>query len=127
VIALLEAKDSEFVNEAAKRGIFAYITDGDSEQLQSSIDVVLRRFAEYHNLEGAFGRRALTERAKGILMERHAVDEHGAFRNASGSLPAHRPQARRRRRGCGRQPPHAPVTTFYGRLTRGRVRRPYRP
>jgi AmiR/NasT family two-component response regulator len=40
---------------------------------------VLRRFAEYHELEGAFGRRALTERAKGILMERHAIDEASAF------------------------------------------------
>jgi AmiR/NasT family two-component response regulator len=40
---------------------------------------VLRRFAEYHELEGAFGRRALTERAKGILMERHSVDETAAF------------------------------------------------
>ena len=40
---------------------------------------MLRRFAEYHDLEGAFGRRALTERAKGILMERHSVDEGAAF------------------------------------------------
>jgi AmiR/NasT family two-component response regulator len=79
VIALLEAKDPEFVNEAAQRGIFAYVEDGDSDQLQSSLDIVLRRFAEYHNLEGAFGRRAMTERAKGILMERHAIDEHAAF------------------------------------------------
>jgi AmiR/NasT family two-component response regulator len=79
VIALLEAKDPEFVNEAAKRGIFAYIEDGDSDQLQSSLDIVLRRFAEYQNLEGAFGRRAMTERAKGILMERHGLDEHAAF------------------------------------------------
>jgi response regulator NasT len=79
VIALLEGKDPNFVNEAAKRGIFAYVVDSDSEQLQSSLDIVLRRFAEYHNLEGAFGRRALTERAKGILMERHAVDEREAF------------------------------------------------
>ena len=44
----------------------------------SSIDIVLRRFAEYHDLEGAFGRRAVTERAKGILMERHSVDERSA-------------------------------------------------
>jgi AmiR/NasT family two-component response regulator len=79
VIALLEAKDPEFVNEAAQRGIFAYIEDGDSERLQGSLDIVLRRFAEYHDLEGAFGRRAMTERAKGILMERHAIDEHAAF------------------------------------------------
>ena len=53
--------------------------DADVEDWQSSIDIVLRRFAEYHDLEGAFGRRALTERAKGILMERHAIDEAGAF------------------------------------------------
>ena len=46
---------------------------------QSSIDIVLRRFAEFHDLEGAFGRRAVTERAKGILMERHLVDESAAF------------------------------------------------
>ena len=40
---------------------------------------MLRRFAEYHDLEGAFGRRALTERAKGILMERHSIDDARAF------------------------------------------------
>ena len=59
--------------------MFAYITDADAKDWQSSIDIVLRRFAEYHDLEGAFGRRALTERAKGILMERHSVDEATAF------------------------------------------------
>jgi hypothetical protein len=35
--------------------------------------------SEYHDLEGAFGRRAVTERAKGILMERHRIDEQAAF------------------------------------------------
>ena len=40
---------------------------------------MLRRFAEYHNLEGAFSRRAVTERAKGILMERHSIEEREAF------------------------------------------------
>lgn len=45
-----------------------------------SLDIVLRRFAEYHDLEGAFGRRAITERAKGILMERHSVDDATAAR-----------------------------------------------
>jgi two-component system, response regulator / RNA-binding antiterminator len=79
VIALLDTKDPDFVNEAAKRGVFAYITDGDPGELQGAIEIVLRRFAEYHNLEGAFGRRALTERAKGILMERHRIDEREAF------------------------------------------------
>jgi AmiR/NasT family two-component response regulator len=79
VIAVLEGRDPEFVNEAAKRGIFAYIVDGSPEELQSALDITLRRFAEYHNLQGAFGRRAKAERAKGILMERHQVDEQQAF------------------------------------------------
>ena len=55
------------------------LRDADALDWQSSIDIVLRRFAEYHDLEGAFGRRAVTERAKGILMERHSVDEAVAF------------------------------------------------
>jgi AmiR/NasT family two-component response regulator len=79
VIVLLHAPDPSFVKEASKRGVFAYITDRDATEWQSSIDIVLRRFAEYHDLEGAFGRRALTERAKGILMERHSVDDEQAF------------------------------------------------
>ena len=40
VIAILETKDAEFVNEAAKRGIFAYVTDGDPEELQGAVDIV---------------------------------------------------------------------------------------
>ena len=79
VIVLIHARDPEFVKEASKRGVFAQISDADVEDWQSSIDIVLRRFAEYHDLEGAFGRRALIERAKGILMERHATDETNAY------------------------------------------------
>jgi AmiR/NasT family two-component response regulator len=84
VIAILDVEDEAFIRDAAKRGIFAYITMGrEAAVLQSSLDVVLSLFAEYHGLEGAFGRRAITERAKGILMERHSVDEKLAFRDAA--------------------------------------------
>ena len=79
VIVLLHAPNPAFLREASKRGVFAHISDDDVEDWQSSIDIVLRRFAEYHDLRGAFGRRALTERAKGILMERHSIDEETAF------------------------------------------------
>jgi two-component system, response regulator / RNA-binding antiterminator len=79
VIALLSAKDPAYVHEAAKRGVFAYIVDGSPEELQSAIDITLQRFAEYHSLQGAFGRRATIEQAKGILMARHAVDADRAF------------------------------------------------
>jgi len=79
VIALLTAKDPAYVHEAAKRGVFAYIVDGNPEELQSAIDITLQRFAEYQSLQGAFGRRALIEQAKGILMAHHALDADGAF------------------------------------------------
>jgi len=57
VIALLDAYDGAWVNEAASRGVFAYIVDSRPEELQSAIDITLRRFAEYQNLQGAFERR----------------------------------------------------------------------
>jgi response regulator NasT len=79
VIALLHEKDPAYVNEAATRGVFAYIVDGDADDLQSAITVTIKRFAEYHNLQGAFGRRAAIEQAKGILMARHSINADRAF------------------------------------------------
>jgi AmiR/NasT family two-component response regulator len=79
VIALLSVNDPVYVKEAAKRGVFAYIVDTGPEELQSAIDVTLQRFAEYQNLQGAFGRRAVIEQAKGILMARHSVNADKAF------------------------------------------------
>jgi len=79
VIALLSAKDPSYVHEAAKRGVFAYIVDSTPDELQSAIDITLQRFTEYQSLQGAFGRRALIEQAKGILMARHAINADRAF------------------------------------------------
>jgi AmiR/NasT family two-component response regulator len=79
VIAILHAGDPGYVREAAKRGVFAYIVDGTPEELQSAIDITLQRFGEYQSLQGAFGRRALIEQAKGILMARHSVHADRAF------------------------------------------------
>ena len=79
VIAILHADDPAYVHEAAKRGVFAYIIDGTPNELQSAIDITLQRFAEYQSLQGAFGRRALIEQAKGILMARYSIDADTAF------------------------------------------------
>ena len=79
VVAILHADDPAYIREAAKRGVFAYIVDGTPEELQSAIDITLQRFAEYQSLQGAFGRRALIEQAKGILMARHSVNAERAF------------------------------------------------
>ncbi len=79
VIALLSAEDPSYVREAAKRGVFAYLVNTTPDELQSAIDVTLQRFTEYRNLQGAFGRRAVIEQAKGILMARHTIDATKAF------------------------------------------------
>jgi response regulator NasT len=79
VIALLSVEDPVFIREAANRGVFAYIVDTVPEELQSAIDITLLRFAEYHNLQDAFERRAVIEQAKGILMARHAISAEKAF------------------------------------------------
>ena len=79
VIAVIGAQDEVFINEAAKLGVFAEITGDDPGEMQEALDVVLQRFVEYHALERPFARRAVTERAKGILMDRHGIDERAAL------------------------------------------------
>jgi AmiR/NasT family two-component response regulator len=84
---MIDATDQAYVNEAAKRGVFAYVLLGDDpRELQNALDITLRRFAEFQNLQGAFGRRAIIEQAKGILMERHGIcadDAYALIRNQS--------------------------------------------
>jgi response regulator NasT len=57
VIALMEAFDGDWIDQAAERGVYAYIVDSRPEELQSAIDITLRRFAEFQSLQGAFERR----------------------------------------------------------------------
>ena len=79
VIAILKGKDPEWVNEAAERGLFAYIIGDDQDELQSAIDITLRRFAEQQSLRGAFERRtaeAELERRAERLRRRQALDVH---------------------------------------------------
>jgi response regulator NasT len=79
VLLYMEEDDATLAGEAARLGVFGTFGGSDPEQLQSSLEVALRRFAELRDLESAFERRALIERAKGVLMERHGIDEREAF------------------------------------------------
>lgn len=86
VIALTLDDDPEFAARAADRGIAAQATPTEPDAVQAAIEVALRRHAEIERLEakvdqleGALARRAVIERAKGILMERHGVDDRTAF------------------------------------------------
>ena len=79
VIALLDAYDGAWVNEAASRGVFAYIVDTRPEELQSAIDITLRRFVEYQQLQGAFDRRnaeTARERERTQAQQRHVLELH---------------------------------------------------
>jgi response regulator NasT len=86
VVALLDGEDPDFVRRAAERGVDAVAGRHSEEALQSALELALRRYGDnarlaeqVGQLEGALGRRALIERAKGVLMERHGLDERAAF------------------------------------------------
>jgi response regulator NasT len=86
VVALTDGEQPEFVAEAAQRGVSANARSESPEAVQSAIAVAMERWAQTRRLEeqvgrleGALGRRAVIERAKGILMERHGINERAAF------------------------------------------------
>lgn len=86
VIAQMPDADVEFLSRAADRGISAYVESMDPESIQGAIEIAVRRYREasrlhekVDQLEGALVRRSVIERAKGILMERHGVDDREAF------------------------------------------------
>ena len=87
VIAQLRGRDDvDFVARAAERGISAYVESSDPKNVQSAIEVSIRRYREaarlnekVGQLESALERRAIIERAKGIVMERHGIGDREAF------------------------------------------------
>jgi response regulator NasT len=79
VIALADDASRDFVVEAARRGVFAYLDSTNETELQGGIDVALQRYQEHEKLLAAFTRRAKIERAKGMLMERHGLTDRQAF------------------------------------------------
>lgn len=86
VIAVIADEDPEFVRRAADGGIYAYAQPLTAAAVQGAIEVAVRRHAEAEELgervdqlESALERRALIERSKGILMERHGIGDREAF------------------------------------------------
>ncbi|HEV2811757.1 MAG TPA: ANTAR domain-containing protein [Solirubrobacteraceae bacterium] len=86
VVALLDGEDAEFARRAAERGVDAVAGRHSEAALQSALELAVQRYADsarlaeqVGQLEGALDRRAVIERAKGVLMERHGVDDRAAF------------------------------------------------
>lgn len=86
VIAQVPDGDTDFVARAAERGISAWVESTQPNAVQAAIEVSMRRYREARQLsdkvdqlQSALERRAVIERAKGIVMERHSVPEREAF------------------------------------------------
>jgi AmiR/NasT family two-component response regulator len=79
VCLLAPSVEPEFLAEAAKRGVFAYLDSTEPIELQGGIDVAFQRYHQFSELLKAFHRRARIERAKGLLMERHGLADDEAF------------------------------------------------
>jgi response regulator NasT len=86
LVTLRQTQSTQTVARAADMGIAGYVDSWEPQDVQGAIEVALRRHREserlnekVEQLESALERRALIERAKGILMERHGVDEREAF------------------------------------------------
>jgi AmiR/NasT family two-component response regulator len=85
-VLLFDDEDPQLVRDALDRGLDAYAGRPTPASLNSAIAYARRRFAELEahgrqirDLEAGAHRRALIERAKGVIMERHDVDERGAY------------------------------------------------
>jgi response regulator NasT len=86
LVTVREAESAHTVAKAAEMGIAGYVDSWAPQDLQGAIDVALARHREERRLnekvdqlESALERRAVIERAKGILMERHSADDRVAF------------------------------------------------
>ncbi len=86
LVSVRQAESPRTIARAADMGIAGYVDSWEPEDVQGAIDVAIRRHREEQRLhekvaqlESALDRRALIERAKGILMERHGRDERAAF------------------------------------------------
>jgi response regulator NasT len=86
LVSVREAESPRAIARAADMGIAGYVDSWEPEDVQGAIDVAVRRHREERRLhekvaqlESALERRAVIERAKGILMERHKIDDRRAF------------------------------------------------
>jgi len=78
---------TDTIEKAVKAGVHAYIIDGlESDRIQPIIETAIIRFTEFQSLRCALietkatlDERKKIERAKGLLMEKHNLNEPKAF------------------------------------------------
>lgn len=88
IIMFSDARDPGLIREAVRAGVSAYVVDGLSrERIMPIVEVAVERFRELQNLrkeleetKSQLADRKVIEKAKGILMKKHRLDEEAAYR-----------------------------------------------
>jgi response regulator NasT len=87
IILFSNNRDSEFIRQAVRAGVSAYVVDGlDKERVIPIVEVALARFREFETLRKELEEtrhqladRKIIERAKGLLMKQHGISEDKAY------------------------------------------------
>ncbi|AQA20104.1 hypothetical protein BST95_02015 [Halioglobus japonicus] len=87
VVMFSESGDQGFITDAIRAGVTAYqAQDISAERVRAAIDIAVAQFSAFNNLREELDEtrrqleeRKLVEKAKGLLMSVHKVDEEEAF------------------------------------------------
>lgn len=80
VVMFASDATQETIREVVRAGVSAYVVDGLSqERIKSIIDVAVARFESFERLRIELAERKVVERAKGLLMKAHGLDEESAY------------------------------------------------
>lgn len=87
IIMFSDNRDSDYIRQAVRVGVSAYVVDGlDQARVIPIVEVALARFREFEALRQELAEtrqqladRKIIERAKGILMRQHGITEDKAY------------------------------------------------
>lgn len=87
VVMFSGSGDTQFIRDAIRAGVTAYqAEDINPERVRAAIDIALAQFSAFNDLRAQLDdtrrqleERKLVEKAKGLLMAAHAINEEQAF------------------------------------------------
>ena len=87
IILFSNNRDKDYIRQAVKAGVSAYVVDGlDAARISPIVEVALARFREFEALRkeldetrNQLADRKIIDRAKGILMKQHGISEDKAY------------------------------------------------
>lgn len=87
IILFSNNRDSDYIRQAVRAGVSAYIVDGlDKDRVIPIVEVALARFREFEALRKELAEtrdqladRKIIEKAKGLLMKQHGISEDKAY------------------------------------------------